>query len=291
MSNPSIQVNNLVKNFGSVTALKNVSITIEQNKIYGLLGRNGAGKTTLMQMLTGQDFPTQGSVSVFGQNPVENSEILQEICFIKESQRYPDSFKAKHVLKSAPNFYKNWDAEYATQLVEEFRLPLNRVIKKMSRGQQSALGVILGLASRAPITYFDEPYLGLDAVARHLFYDHLLRDFTENPRTIILSTHLIDEVSNLLEHVIVIDEGEILIDKDAEDVRGTATTLTGKADIVDRFIGGREVLNRQSLGSLASVTILARLSHEEQQQAAAQNIELTPVSLQDLIVHATSDSK
>ena len=289
MSTPSIQTNNLVKKFGDVTALNGVSITIEANKIYGLLGRNGAGKTTLMQMLTGQDFPTKGSVSVFGENPVENSKVLQEICFIKESQRYPDNFKGKHVLQSAPNFYKNWDADYAAQLVDEFRLPVKRLVKKMSRGQQSALGVILGLASRAPITYFDEPYLGLDAVARHLFYDHLLEDFSEHPRTIILSTHLIDEVSNLLEHVIVIDQGEILIDQDAEQVRGTATTLTGKASDVEAFVAGRQFLHTQRLGGIASVTINARLTAEEKQQAAAQNLELTPVSLQDLIVHATSD--
>src|SRR5690606_38321753 len=106
-----------------------------------------------------------------------------------------------------------------------------------------ALGVILGLASRAPITYFDEPYLGLDAVARQLFYDHLLEDFSEHPRTIILSTHLIDEVSNLLEHVIVIDKGEILINEDAEQVRGTATTLTGKAADVEAFVADRQVLH------------------------------------------------
>ncbi len=90
----------------------------------------------------------------------------------------------------------------------EFRLPLNRKIKKLSRGQQSAVGVIVGLASRAPLTFFDEPYLGLDAVARQRFYDLLLKDYAEHPRTVILSTHLIDEVSNLLEHVLVIDDGQ-----------------------------------------------------------------------------------
>ncbi|MGB3414380.1 MAG: ABC transporter ATP-binding protein [Microbacteriaceae bacterium] len=288
MSTQAIQVRNVTKKFGDVLALNNINLSIEEHKIYGLLGRNGAGKTTLMQLLTGQDFPTEGSVAVLAGNPVENSTILQEICFIKESQRYPDNFKAKHVLKSAPMFYKNWDTAYADQLVAEFRLPLNRTIKKMSRGQQSALGVILGLASRAPITYFDEPYLGLDAVARQLFYDHLLEDFTKYPRTVILSTHLIDEVSNLLEHIIVIDQGEILIDQDADEVRGRATNLTGRRSEVEAFSEGYEILHRQDLGGIVSITINHKLSAAERQEAAAKNIELTPVSLQQLIVHATS---
>ena len=163
--NPVIQVTGLTKSFGSVTAVDNVSFTVEENKIYGLLGRNGAGKTTLMQLLTGQDFASSGSISVFGESPVENAHVLERISFIKESQRYPEDFCVKHVFRSAPWFFANWDTAFAEQLIEEFRLPLNRRIKKLSRGQLSSIGVIVGLASRAPLTFFDEPYLGLDAVA------------------------------------------------------------------------------------------------------------------------------
>jgi ABC-type branched-subunit amino acid transport system ATPase component len=92
------------KRFGSFTAVDNVTFSLEQNKIHGLLGRNGAGKTTIMQMLTGQQFSTAGTVAVFGKNPVENAQVLQRVCFIAESQRYPETFKVKHVLASAPWF-------------------------------------------------------------------------------------------------------------------------------------------------------------------------------------------
>ena len=104
--------------------------------------------------------------------------------------------------------------------VDDFNLPLKRRIKKLSRGMLSAVGIVIGLASRAPLTIFDEPYLGLDVVSRGLFYDRLMEDYLEHPRTVILSTHLIDEVSNLLEHVLVIDNGKLIIDEDAEDLRG-----------------------------------------------------------------------
>jgi ABC-2 type transport system ATP-binding protein len=279
-----VEVKNLTKRFGKFTAVDDVSFTVEENTIYGLLGRNGAGKTTIMQLLTGQDFATEGSVAVFGQSPVENADVLYNLCFIKESQKYPDDFKPGHVFASAPMFFPNWDATFASQLIADFRVPLDRKIKKLSRGQLSAIGVIVGLASRAPLTFFDEPYLGLDAVARQLFYDRLLEDFAEHPRTVILSTHLIDEVSNLLEHVIVIEEGRIIVDDGAEDLRGSASTVVGKSVDVDKFIAGREVIHRDGIGSLASVTIHGRLSAEDRAKATKAGLELAPVSLQQLII-------
>ena len=164
---------------------------------------------------------------------------------------------------------------------------MTRRIKKLSRGQLSAVGVIVGLASRAPLTFFDEPYLGLDAVARQLFYDRLLEDFAEHPRTVVLSTHLIDEVANLLEHVIVIDQGRILMDDDAETLRSSATTVVGPRTAVDAFVGGREVLHRDGIGGLASVTV-SGLGPAERTEAAAAGLELAPVSLQQLIVRKTN---
>ena len=285
-----IEVAGLTKRFGSLAAVDDVTFSVEENKIYGLLGRNGAGKTTLMQLLTGQDFATSGDIKVFGQSPVENASVLQRVSFIKESQRYPDDFRPKHVFRSAPWFFSNWDADFAEQLIADFRVPLNRRIKKLSRGQVSAIGVIVGLASRAPLTFFDEPYLGLDAVARQTFYDRLLADYAEHPRTVVLSTHLIDEVSNLLEHVLVIDQGRIIIDEDAETLRGSATTLVGTRASVEGFIGGREVLHREAIGGLASVTVTG-LSTKERADASAAGLELAPVSLQQLIIRRTNTSE
>jgi ABC-2 type transport system ATP-binding protein len=285
-----IEVENLTKRYRDVTAVDAATFAVEENKIYGLLGRNGAGKTTLMQLLTGQEFATSGSIRVFGESPVENAGVLQNISFIKESQRYPEDFRPRHVFASAPWFFANWDADFAAQLIEEFRVPVNRRIKKLSRGQVSAIGVIVGLASRAPLTFFDEPYLGLDAVARQLFYDRLLEDYAEHPRTVVLSTHLIDEVSNLLEHVIVIDEGRIIINEEAETLRGSATSVVGTRAAVDAFVAGREILHRDGVGGLASVTVEG-LDAKARAAASAAGLELAPVSLQQLIIRRTSTSE
>ena len=178
---------------------------MQADTITGLLGRNGAGKSTLMRIITGQEFVSSGTVRVGGQNPLENDAVLGRMMFVKESQIYPD-IKVKRALEAASWFYPNWDAELAGQLMDDFALPDNRAIKKLSRGMHSAVGIVIGMAARAEITLFDEPYLGLDAVARQIFYDRLLADYAEHPRTVLLSTHLIDEVANLLEHVIVIDQ-------------------------------------------------------------------------------------
>jgi ABC-2 type transport system ATP-binding protein len=282
-----VEVSGLTKRFGKFSAVDDVSFGVEENTIYGLLGRNGAGKTTVMQLLTGQQFATSGDIRVFGQSPVENASVLSNICFIKESQSYPEDFKPKHVLASAPWFFEHWDADFAEHLVDEFQVPLNRRIKKLSRGQLSAVGVIVGLASRAPLTFFDEPYLGLDAVARQIFYDRLLEDFAEHPRTIVLSTHLIDEVSALLEHVIVIDGGRVIIDEDADALRGSAATVAGTKAAVDAFVGQRTVLRSEALGGLTSVTV-EHLDAADRAAAKAAGLEVGQVSLQQLIVRKTS---
>ena len=290
-TSPVVSVRNLSKRFGSFTAVDTVSFDVDENKIYGLLGRNGAGKTTVMQLLTGQQFASSGSALVFGEVPAENSRVLERICFIKESQKYPDDFTVRHVLKSAPWFFANWDAEFAERLLEEFRVPRTRRMKKLSRGQLSAVGVIVGLASRAPLTFFDEPYLGLDAVARQIFYDRLLEDYSEHPRTVILSTHLIDEVANLLEHILVIDDGRIIIDSDADALRGAATAVSGRYAEVDAFVSSRRILHRQAVGGFVNVTIDGALTQEERTTATRAGLELSPVSLQQLIVARTTASE
>lgn len=282
-----IEVHRLTKNYPSTTALDDVSFTIEQNTIYGLLGRNGAGKTTIMSILTAQNFATSGDVRVFGEEPYENARVLSRMCFVRESQKYPDDATPAHALKIAALFFPNWDADFAARLAEEFQLPLTRRIKKLSRGQLSAVGVIIGLASRAEITFFDEPYLGLDAVARQIFYDRLLEDYTEHPRTIVLSSHLIDEVSNLIERVLLVDRGRILLDESTEDLRDRATTVVGDAETVERFLAGRDVIHRDSLGRVVSATVLGRLSDAERRELIDAGLDLAAVPLQQLIVRLT----
>jgi len=284
---PVIEVQNLTKRYHDTVAVDDVSFTIQEDTIYGLLGRNGAGKTTIMSILTAQNFATSGEVRVFGENPYENAHVLSQMCFVRESQKYPDDALPKHAFETARLFFPNWDQEFAERLIADFQLPLKTRIKKLSRGQLSAVGVIIGLAARARITFFDEPYLGLDAVARQIFYDRLLEDYTEHPRTVILSSHLIDEVSNLIERVLVIDRGKIIMDEATDAVRDRAATIVGDTTAVEAFVADREVLHRESLGRVSSVTVLGTLTAAERASLAVKGLDVGPVSLQQLIVRVT----
>ena len=285
-----IEVGHLTKRYRDTLALDDVSFSVDENVICGLLGRNGAGKTTLMSILTAQAFETSGSVRVFGGHPYENRDVLQRLCFVRESQQYPDDAKPRHAFAAAAIFFPRWDAALAADLVDAFQVPMNRAIKKLSRGQTSAVGVIIGLASRAELTFFDEPYLGLDAVARQIFYDRLLADYAEHPRTIVLSSHLIDEIANLIERVLVVDRGRVLIDSETDALRDQATTIVGSRSAVDDFVGGREVIHSEQLAGTAAVTVLGALTGSDHQALRAAGLETAPVSLQQLIVRLTDRS-
>ena len=286
---PAIRVDGLTKRFGSFTAVDDVSFTVqtEPHLRPPRPQRRRQDHAHAAAHRPGLRHPRRRSASS-ARSRSRTPRVLQNICFIKESQRYPDDFMPKHVFRSAPWFFENWDADFADRLIDDFRLPLNRRIKKLSRGQLSAVGVIVGLASRAPLTFFDEPYLGLDAVARQIFYDRLLEDYSEHPRTVVLSTHLIDEVANLLEHVLVIDQGRILIDDDAETLprlghhgrRHRAAPSTRSSPVA------RCCTATASAASHPSPS--ARSAPPSARKRLAAGLELSPVSLQQLIVRKTN---
>ncbi len=283
-----IEADGLTKRYGSHAAVDAATFAIEADSITGLLGGNGAGKTTLMSLITGQAFPTSGTVRVFGERPLENERVLSRICFVRESLRYPNNFRIRHVLQAGRHFYPQWDMELANDLVERFDLPRKRQIQKYSRGMTSAVGIIIGLASRAPLTIFDEPYLGLDASARQLFYDRLLADYSAHPRTIILSSHLVDEIAQLLDTVLLIDRGQLVLDEPAEDLRGRAVVLTGRADSVDELARAYTELRRETMGPRVASTVFGDLDADLHRRAARLSVDVAPASLQQLVVHASA---
>jgi ABC-2 type transport system ATP-binding protein len=284
ISTPAISVTGLTRSYPGQVALEDVSLTIQTGTITGLLGRNGAGKTTLLRILAGQEFPSSGSVRVLGSSPAENPDVARRLVLVREDQVYPE-FKASHALRAASFCYPNWDAGLASALLEDFGVRANQAIKSLSRGQRSALGITIGLAARAEVTLFDEPYTGLDAVARQVFYDRLLAEYADFPRTVLLSTHLIDEAAALFENVVVIDRGRVVLDAAADGLRGAVTTVSGPVLAVDSFTRGRPVWERRGLGAQASVVIVGQLSAEDHERARSLGLDLTPLSLQQVVVH------
>ena len=150
--NNVVEVRQLTKSYRNVTAVNQVSFSVESGIIYGLLGRNGAGKTTSMQIITAQLFATSGEIKVFGEHPYENSRVLSQICFVKDNQKYPNGYRVLDVLDQAAFFFPHWDREYAFALIEDFCLPLSRRMKALSRGMLSTAGIIVGLAQQSAVT-------------------------------------------------------------------------------------------------------------------------------------------
>jgi ABC-2 type transport system ATP-binding protein len=281
---PTISVTGLTRRYRDQLALDDVAVSIEGPTITGLLGRNGAGKSTLMRILANQEYASAGTVRVFDATPVENDPILRRMVLVREDQVYPD-LKVRHALQTASWFYPNWNDDLAETLMRDFELPPNRAIKKLSRGMRSALGIVIGLAAQAEITLFDEPYAGLDAVARRLFYDRLLASYAEHPSTVILSTHLVDEVADLLERVVMIDHGRIA-HAPADEVRGSATTVRGPVAAVEEFVVGRRLWDRRRIASQESVVVAGVLADSDWARARELHLQLESLSLQEVMVHA-----
>jgi ABC-2 type transport system ATP-binding protein len=288
----AISVAGLTRRYRGQLALDNISFDIEPGSITGLLGRNGAGKTTLLRILAGAEFPSAGSVSLLGVNPLKSDSLLHRMVFVREDQRYPGyglpgGFKVWHALRAASWFYPDWDAALAEALVADFNLPPGRAVKGLSRGMRSALGIVIGLSARAEVTLFDEPFAGLDPVARQLFYDRLLAEYAEHPRTVLLSTHLIDEAAGLMERVVVLDSGRVVLDAAADEIRGAATSVSGPAIAVAEFTAGRTVWNRRRIGSQESAVVAAALDDSDRARAAALRLHLEPLTMQQVVVQVS----
>jgi ABC-2 type transport system ATP-binding protein len=282
---PAISVTGLTRRYRGQLTLDQISVDIESGSVTGLLGRNGAGKTTLMRIIAGQEFASGGSVRVLGASPAENDRILRRMVFIREDQVYPD-VKVGDALRAASWFYPGWSGELADSLMADFALPRNRAVKKLSRGMRSALGIVIGLAARAEVTMLDEPYAGLDAVASQVFYDRLLADYAEHPRTVLLSTHQIDEAAGLLERVVVMDRGRVVLDAAADDLRGAVTRVSGPVLAVEEFTAGHQVWDRRRMGSQESAVIVGPLGDADRAPARTGRLTLEPLSLQELVRYA-----
>jgi ABC-2 type transport system ATP-binding protein len=287
---PTIEYKNVSLNYGKTLALDNISMRLEENKIYGLLGRNGAGKTSLLSLLAAFRRPTQGLVALDGTPVYESAPQMEQIALVWGKNYQDDPRRVSEVLSFHKGLRKNWDQTYAAKLIQKFGIDVRKRVGKLSTGMQAAVNLVIGLAARAPITIFDEAYLGVDAPHRKTFYQELLDDYMRFPRTFILSTHYISEVENLFEEIIILKNGKLLEQSDTQSFLSKGYAVTGNADAVDRFVSGRNVLGSQSLGKTRSDVVYGELDLEEKQAAQAEGLAFEQPSLQDMFIYLTEDN-
>ena len=276
---------NISKQYKKKEVLHDINLTIEQGKIYGLVGRNGAGKTTLLSIMTAQNPATRGTVTCDGMPVWENQKALDHLCFSRElntlSVLGPNTIKVREYLQMARTYYPNWDREMEQRLVAQFELNTKKKISKLSKGMLSMVTIIVALASKADITILDEPVAGLDVVARDDFYRLLLAEHEATGRTFSVSTHIIEEAANVFEQVIFVKDGEILLKEDTQELLDRAVHVSGLAEDVDNACAGLEIHHVEQMGRSKGVTVLLS---GDQQIADGYDVTVQPVSLQNLFV-------
>ena len=281
----SLTCQHITKTYGGREVLRDISLTLEPGRIYGLIGRNGAGKTTLLSILTAQNPATGGTVSLDGQPVWENRKSLEKLCLSRELTANAESglaaMKVKEYLRIASIYYPGWDKEMEKRLVELFQLNTKKKLAKLSKGMLSMVTIIVAMCSKAPYTILDEPVAGLDVVAREQFYKLLLEEYTETGRTFVVSTHIIEEASDILEEVIVLHEGKLLLMEETQALLDRVRHVSGKAEEVDAATAGLELHHTETVGRSKGVTVFLQPGQSVDE---TRDVSVQPVSLQRAFV-------
>ena len=279
----AIQINNVTKRYKDVTALDHVSFSFEHGKIYGFLGRNGAGKSTLINIIANRIFADEGTVFIDGLPARENMDVHEKIFCMSEADLYDSSLKIKDLFKWIGRFYDSFDLEKAFQTADKFELDVNKRFKALSKGYQSIVKLTAALALNVPYVIFDEPVLGLDANHRELFYDLLLKNFEDNEQTIIIATHLIEEVANIIEEVVLIDRGKLLLQESVDSLLERGYCISGLAEEVDRYCKDKNVIGNDELGGLKLSYVIGKKT----ELPLGSHLQITGMNLQKLFIKLT----
>lgn len=291
MNNYIITTRKLTKNYGNKLAIDNLDIDISSNKIIGLIGKNGSGKTTLLKILAGQLDASNGEVKVFSENPIDNLKALKRLVYIYHNYEYLKGLVLSAILSQYNEMFDNFDMDFSLKLLSYFNLKPSMKYNQLSQGMASTFNFICGLSSRAELTMFDEPVLGMDVSIRKSVYEVLLRDYSAYPRTFIISSHLISEIEGILSDIVLIDEGKLILNEDIESTRAYAYRIDGTKHQIEEYILDKDVLYSK-VGNLSSYAIIrASITDDVKNQCLIKSLELSPVRTEDLFVYLTKQNK
>ncbi|WP_246943631.1 ATP-binding cassette domain-containing protein [Bacillus pinisoli] len=285
-----IECNEVTKVYGGTKAVNYLSFTIKENTITGLIGRNGAGKSTILKLIAGHIKISSGELRVFSEQPFNSLKVSSNLMFVDENMVFPNSISLAAILKEVGKFYANWDEELANRLFQHFSFKENDRYDRLSKGKKSTFHFIVGLAARCSITIFDEPVNGMDASVRKDFYRAILKDYIDHPRTIIISSHLLTEMENLLEDILLIKDGEKCLHMSVPRLKEYAIGLTGASHVIEEWTDRSTVLYKKSLpNNYVYVVIENQLSRVEREQAKSNGVEFTQVSAEELCMMLTGN--
>ncbi|WP_026702889.1 ATP-binding cassette domain-containing protein [Salibacterium aidingense] len=284
-----VKAQSLTKTYGGKTALQGLSFSMEDHTITGLIGRNGAGKTTLLKTIAGFIRPESGDITVFSEKPFNNLKVSANTIFIEDYMNWPTSLQLGELLQEGKRFYENWNETLPERLFDYFNLDHKALHKNLSKGKKSTFNMIFGLAARCPLTLLDEPMTGMDAAVRKDMYRVLLKEYIAYPRTILLSSHHLEEVEELLEDVLLLDEGHLQLHLSMEELREKVIGLTGSRGVLELWVQRHRILHTSFAGEKEEYVVVENgFSEEEREQMKRAGIAISDISPTNAAVYLTA---
>ena len=271
-----ITFNDVTKRYGKTTALDSFSLTVDEPGIYCLLGRNGAGKTTLMKLIAGYIGATDGEVSVNGAR-VGTLNMPDAVHFV-ESGAVQFNARLSTLFDYAADINPAFDMDFALIMAKRFNLDLQKRYKHLSFGMKVMASTLISISSGKEILLLDEPVLGFDPVMRRTFYELLQESFCEKPKTVIVSTHIIDEIEKVAQQLIIIDKGRLALNCSIQEIDENAYSVTGPAEFVKAATDGLRII-----GETAAGTFLSRYIYDRRIEPS-DKYSISVLGLQDFFI-------
>lgn len=288
MTDHVVEVRQLSRSFGTTKALDGVSLEVEPGVVYGLVGANGQGKTTLIKHLLGLLRAKQGEVRVFGMDPVKHPiDVLRKIGYLSEDRELPEWMRLDELLRYTAAYHPRWDQAYANELLETFRLDPSKKVKAMSKGMRAQAGLIAAVAHRPELLLLDEPSTGLDAVVRKDILNVIIRTVADDGRTVIFSSHLLDEVELMSDYVFMIDKGQLVLQGSLDDIKEQHQLLRVRFDSPTEALPLLEgVLSAERQGNSWNIVVNGahQQAYESLQATGGEVTHSRNASLQEIFV-------
>jgi ABC-2 type transport system ATP-binding protein len=265
-----------------VRILDGISLHLEGGRVHGLIGPSGSGKSTLLSMIAGFVPPTEGTVLVGGRPVTPESLVGERVGLVRGM--YPDGpVSVRDTLDFSASLRPDWCEECALRLMRRFGIPLDRPLSRLSHGERSAVGATLGLAARTPVTVFDECCMGMDPHMRDVFLDEVLSDLMAQPRTLVIATHLVEDLGQIFDDVVVLDHGAVVFQESMDALGAHGTSVIGPSGSVDSFVAGMAVTDEHELGPVKAAAVPGSFTESQRASAAEHQLDLAPIGLRDLL--------
>ncbi|UFT97763.1 ABC transporter ATP-binding protein [Radiobacillus kanasensis] len=284
-----IKVEKIEKHFEDHHALRQVSLSIQKGSIYGLLGSNGAGKTTLLKIMMGIYKQEHGKILVDEEEPFENVKLKQKMIFIPDQPHFFSHYTVNQMAGYYKNLYPNWSNERFQKLEKVFNISPNKKVQKLSKGMQRQVAFWLSLSARPEVLLLDEPIDGLDAVMRQKVKNLLIQDVADREMTVVISSHNLREIEDICDHVGIIHQGALMLEKDLDDLKSDIhkIQIAFKQDTPPEFLSGLESLYVEERGSVLLCIVRGK---EEEVTAYAKEFQpiifdLLPLTLEEIFIY------